>query len=287
MNPQLTQYIIACIEQGLTNDEIISILLERGHSEESITEAFAEAYQALGLQATPDESLGGLVRPGVPPPPYAAGGAEQMRQIDTKLVGFSIMGLGVIVMMFVIYFALSGLPSLSTNSISDTGMQRIELPEPNRTPPSQPAEENETEPNSIEVDLVENNPSSLPDDRYRALDFETDTIEFAEENWLEGSSLCLDDLLVVEWFASLSISDVVLGVYQPSFDEPDIRVVGAFSATYGEEWVPGQGVFYWSVGALRDGERLSPGTGYRFILRDTYGRAVVESGSFNIVQCTQ
>ena len=128
-------------------------------------------------------------------------------------------------------------------------------------------------------------PVALEDNRYRAVNFNESRIEFAEPAWMFGETVCFGELLNVEWFASVNIADVIVGIYQPGFSEEDVKTIGAFRGTNNPEWIPGYGTFIWNVGVLQDGAQLRPGSGYRFVVQDADGDTRKESNSFSIAQC--
>lgn len=141
------------------------------------------------------------------------------------------------------------------------------------------------EPFSAPTVVTPPEPIYLEDDRYRALNFPDLRIEFTDPYWMSGVSLCLGELHTISWFANITISDVIVGIYQPDFNTQDIKTIGTFRGTNNPESIPGYGTFLWSVGVLRDGSVLLPGAGYRFVVQDADGETRQESRSFSIRQC--
>lgn len=135
------------------------------------------------------------------------------------------------------------------------------------------------------LETSESDAWSDEDRLYRALDFTDTRIELEEPGWLFNKTLCLGEPLNVNWYASLDISDVVVGVYQPGFASPEIKTIGSFPTTNNPQRIPGFGTYFWVVGGVRDGSVLLPGTGYRLVVRDADGQTKVESHSFSLSNC--
>ena len=102
---------------------------------------------------------------------------------------------------------------------------------------------------------------------------------------MSREALCFGRLLTIDWYASLGISDIILGIYQPGFGNETVKTIGAFPATNNPDRIPGFGTTIWNVGVLRDDEVLRPGSGYRFVIQDADGAVRTESNSFSIAQC--
>lgn len=367
MSPELVTYIVTAIEQGASNQEIISDLVSQGVEPELITEGFVEAYNVLGINAQVDEALGKMVRPEhaeqVPP-----SHVEMLQKKDAQLIGIALIGTGVLIFVGIAYFLVGnlGFGSGPTSSLQFSGLEKVPTPVSTTYQENQNAQAVEDGypefvshmfvPNQIdltynmndrsyyescrvaeanlegrlvecfdspegyiftymynqqkycadslgnrgvvldtEVHAGENclsrfstvSSSTISDTWSRIEDFSDAHIEFQDPSFLYGVSLCVGDLLPIEWYASEDVLNVSLLLHKAGSDVSKAQLLGVFPATYNENDIPGYGVFNWSVGSLWNGTIVQAGTVYTLIIEEENQKASVSSQWFQIRQCAQ
>ncbi len=281
----IVAFIVQNIQQNASNQDIILQLQNAGYDDESISEAFADAYAELSIEVV-DESLGQLARPVDPFSPQVI---QDKKIRQTKIIGVGVLLFGVALMILVgvyLFSQASGPVGVRPDLPGELTIPPVPPPQTQRVDLSTPVSSSEETGDVFIADepLIEDE-VDLQDARYRAFNFTDSKIEFEDLLWLFSEDLCLGEPLKINWYASFDITDVVLGIYQPGFGEPEIKTIGSFRATNNPEWVPGYGTYFWAVGVIRDGSVLIPGSGYRFVLQDADGDTKVESNSFKISQC--